>query len=304
MKKTILFSLALCSLIMCNKPSVETATDSSDSVNVENEDNAAAKIDSVSAIPYKKSEEITPSVNLEEIKNTVNNTKKSIDSISSKASKIVDHIDENIDKVNEEGKKIEKVIASKEAPKVVKEKITKIIYKEKPAEPKKIITPKLIKDASVEMEVEDIDHSTLAAKDILYKNNISIKTEHQNANEDQDSYELTARIPYQSFEFVMENLYSLGQIKNKNIEILADEYGDNSYCNLSLKLTEKNEKKAEASLGFWDKFSDSISSGWDFILNLFLWLLPFWPLFLAIGVGYYFYKKKQNQRNPKPSQNS
>lgn len=55
-----------------------------------------------------------------------------------------------------------------------------------------------------------------------------------------------------------------------------------------------NEKSiSEYAPGFWWKFWDEIKTGWNYIQAIILFFVQFWAIFLAVGIGYFIYKKIQ-----------
>jgi len=92
-------------------------------------------------------------------------------------------------------------------------------------------------------------------------------------------------------------------IRNKNIEVKGENYNPNRLGNLEITLYDNHLKpqENEKDKTFGEKSADAISSGWNVIGNILLFLLPFWPVFLIAGIGYYFYKKKNQDKNQNSS---
>jgi hypothetical protein len=92
----------------------------------------------------------------------------------------------------------------------------------------------------------------------------------------------------------MDDISSIGTIENKGTEITGQNYIENTMCDLEITLygTAEGYTQSDQPKTFGDQSFAAISSGWSVITGIFLFILPFWPLFLIIGIGYYFYKKK------------
>ncbi|WP_379963784.1 DUF4349 domain-containing protein [Epilithonimonas sp. UC225_85] len=299
MKKLILTAAVLSTLTMCKKADLEQANNtisSTDSLvdkvseNVEKFDSAANTI--VDSVNLKAKDLIK---NKEEIEKAFDNSKQKIDSIADDVAKFKKDIDDkkissNIDSVKNSIKK--------EISKPGKEIVTKIIYKNRP---KEIVTPKpslMVKKGSLEINVDDISTAKYLVQNEIRKYDGTVKTENLISNDEFQTYYITAKVPLQKFDYLLEDLANLGIVKNKNVEIIGDHYSENRLCSLAITLYENNNVATienEKDKSFGERSVAAISSGWNVIGGILLFLLPFWPLFLIAGFGYYFYKKKKSK---------
>lgn len=303
MKKLILTAFLLSTLTMCKKSDLQEANNTitnADSL-IDNASESVAKFDSQAST-------IVDSLNLkakdliqtkEDIENAFDKNKEQIDSISENVEKFKKDIEEkkissNIDSIKNQIKK--------EIPKHVKT-VTKVIYKDKPAKQESVApVNQMVKNGSVELNVDDISYAKESVKDIVQKYDGIIKTENLVSNEEFQTFYLTAKVPLNKFDYLIEDLAQIGTVRNKNLEVTGNQYNESKLCNIEITLYE-NQLKAndntDDSKNFGQKSADAISSGWKVIGDILLFLQPFWPIFVIAGIGYYFYKRRydKNQDN-------
>lgn len=238
------------------------------------------------------------------IKEKIEATSKTVDSLSHKIA--TTKLESKPEKKDSTGRKSEKIVINVPSPKVIKE--TKIIYKDKAKKENNelnVSKNKMIKTGRLELNVENTETAKEIATQEIRKYDGFIQSENisLNNNDKKIAY-LRVKVPIQKFEYLMDDLSSIGMIENKGTEISGQNYIENTICDLEVTLygattgyTEIDKPKT-----FGDQSFAAISSGWSVITGIFLFILPFWPLFLIIGIGYYFYKKKhknisENQSN-------
>lgn len=304
MKKLILTAVILNTLTMCKKADLQEANHtiaSADSLidkaseTVNNLDsNVNAALDSVNL----KAKDLIK--NKEDIEKAFENSKEKIDSISENVEKFKKDIEEkkitsNIDSIKNQIKK--------EIPKATKN-LTKIIYKDKPVKKENVVPEPspMVKNGSVELNVDNISEAKQSLREIIRKYDGTVKTENLVSNDEFQTFYLTAKVPFEKFDYLVEDLQNLGMIRNKNLEVKGDTYSPNKLGNLEITLYDNHLKprENEKDKTFREKSADAISSGWNVIGNILLFLLPFWPVFLIAGIGYYFYKKKNQDKNQNP----
>jgi ABC-type Fe3+/spermidine/putrescine transport system ATPase subunit len=226
-----------------------------------------------------------------DVKDKIANTSKIVDSLSEKISSV------KLETKKDSAKKEEKIVVNVPAPKVIKE--TKIVYKDKPKkENYELNVPKnkLVKTGILELTVDDAETAKEIVKQEVSKYDGFIRSENISLNNDEKKIAyLKVRVPIQKFDYLMEDLsYNLGKVENKSIELSGQDIVQNTMCEVDITLygkadgySENNEPKT-----FGDKSFAAISSGWEVITSILLFILPLWPLFLILGVGYYFYKRR------------
>lgn len=305
MKKLILTVFVLSTLTMCKKADLEQANNtiaSADSLfdkaseSVEKFDSTANSI--VDSVNLKAKDLIK---NKEEIEKAFENSKSKIDSIGENVEKFKKEIEEkkissNIDSIKNSIKK--------EIPKPVTKTVNKIVYRDKPTQNPEPKPASMMKKGYVEINVDDIATGKYLVQQQVRKYDGIIKTENLVSNDEFQTYYITAKVPLQKFDYLVEELADLGTVKNKNFEIVGNDYNQNKMCDIEITLygNKLHPTENENDKSFGSKSLDAISSGWNVIGSILLFLLPFWPVFLIGGIGYYFYKKK-NKKDQNPPEN-
>lgn len=301
MKKFILIVAVSGTFIMCKKgeataSQLENAISSADSTISDTsekiseiDDKANAALDSANV----KIKDFQQAGN--EIRENIENTSKVVDSLSEKISSV--KLESKAEK-KDSAKKESKIVVNVPAPKVIKE--TKIVYKDKPKnENFELNVPKnkLVKTGVLEVTVDDAETAKEIVKEEVSKYDGFIRSENisLNNNEKKIAY-LKIRVPIQKFDYLMEDLSSsLGEVENKGIEVSGQDFVQNTMCEVDITLYGKDGAyvKDDEPKTFGERSFAAISSGWNVITSIFLFILPLWPLFLIAGIGYYFYKKRK-----------
>ncbi|MFP3593943.1 DUF4349 domain-containing protein [Chryseobacterium sp. SIMBA_038] len=302
MKKFILLVAVSSTFIMCKKgeaaqsqfeKAVNTAdsaaTVASETINSVN-NSANAVLDSAN-VKIKEFEDTKNGV-----KEKIEATSKMVDSLSDKITST--KLESKIEKKDSLNKKSEKIVVNVPAPKIIKE--TKIIYKDKPkSENYELNVPKnkMVKTGTLELTVNDAETAKEIVKEEVKKYDGFIRSENisLNNNENKIAY-IKVKVPIQKFEYLMDELSNnnIGKVENKTIEVSGQDFAQNTMCELDITLygSEDSYIKGEDTESFGGKSLAAISSGWNVITSIFLFILPLWPIFLIAGIGYYFYKKK------------
>lgn len=228
------------------------------------------------------------------VKDKIENTSKIVDSLSEKISSVKL---ESKEEKKDSAKKENKIVVNVPAPKVIKE--TKIVYKNSPKKenPELIRQNRFIKKGTLEISVNDAETAKEIVKDEVAKYNGFIRSESVSLqNDDKKTAYLRVKVPVQKFDYLMSDLnYNLGMVENMNIETSGRDIVENTMCEIDITLYGKEGTVAEGknpeTLGA-QSFA-AISSGWNVITSIFLFILPLWPLFVIAGIGYYFYKKRK-----------
>lgn len=302
MKKFILLVAVSGTFIMCKKGEASvsrledavksadsTISDASEKINNLN-DEAKASLDSAH-------------LKIRDFQEAGNDLKKDMESTS----EIVDSLSEKISSVKLESKtgkkdsvkKEEKIIVNVQAPKVIRE--TKVVYKNQPKKKNDELiaqTDRLMKKGTLDLTVDDAETAKEIVKEEVTKYDGFIRSENISLqNDDKKTAYLKVKVPMQKFDYLMSDLsYNLGKVENKSIEVSGIHAVDNTLCEIDITLygqegevvTDKDHET------FGDKSFAAVSSGWNVITSLFLFILPLWPLFVIAGIGYYFYKKRNS----------
>lgn len=300
MKKFILLVAVSGTFIMCKKgeastSELENAISSADSTVFgasekisEIDEKANAAMDSA----HVKIKDFQQAGN--EIKENIENTSKVVDSLSERISSV--KLESKAEKKDSASKE-NKIVVNVPAPKVIKE--TKIVYKNAPKKENSelIQQNRFIKKGTLELSVNDAETAKEIVKDEVAKYNGFVRSESVSLqNDDKKTAYLKVKVPIQKFDYLMSDLnYNLGTVENMNIETSGRDVVENTMCEIDITLYGQQgsvaEDKNPKTLGA-QSFA-AISSGWNAITSIFLFILPLWPLFLLAGIGYYFYKKRK-----------
>lgn len=306
MKKFILLVAVSGTFIMCKKGEAATSP----------LENAISSADSTVSDASEKISEIDEKTNAamdsanvkikdfqqagNEIKENIENTSKMVDSLSEKIStaKL-----ESKEEKKDSARKENRIVVNVPAPKVIKE--TKIVYKNSPKKENSelIQQNRFIKKGTLDLSVNDAETAKEIVKDEVAKYNGYIRSESVSLqNDHKKTAYLKVKVPIQKFDYLMSDLnYNLGTVENMNIETSGRDVVENTMCEIDITLYGQQENIADdkkpETLG--EQSFAAISSGWNVITSIFLFILPLWPLFVIAGIGYYFYKKrKTTNHNP------
>lgn len=284
MKKSVILLALTLSVVACKKS--ETTNNSSEkseySISKESKADSAAVINENFEIKSEETKKIQEKV--------INETKKSIDSIAKSERKNLQIIDETLpDTV------VEKIAKKEVKPKVIKQ--TKIVYKSIKNNSEK--GNPIIKSGNLSFKVENIESSLQDVKYLIKKYDGIIKTENSNFNNDYQTNYIFAKIPLKDYDYLIEDLiYKIGTATEQNLEISGENYNGNKLCNLEISLYNENYTSENTeNQNFAGKTWSAFSKGWEAIGGLFLFFLPFWPVFLVGGFAFYYFKKKKNKKN-------
>jgi len=303
MKKYLLLVAVSSTFIMCKK---EEASTSQMENNVTSADsvmsNVTEKVNSVSTDAETVFDSASIKIkDFEKTKNDVaekiESTSKSIDSISDKIANM--KLESKIGKKDSLNTKSEKIVVNVPAPKIIKE--TKIIYKDKPKANSEILAVsknRLQKTGVLELNVNNTETAREIVKEQVKKYDGLIRSENisLNNNDKKIAY-LKVKVPIQKFDYLMDDLsYNIGEVENKGIDVSGENFVNNTLCDVEITLYGNDENLAlkDQPEGFGAKSLAAVSSGWNVITSIFLFILPLWPLFLIAGIAYYFYKKRNN----------
>ena len=308
MKKIILTCVTVLALVACEKKesSFENASDAlntSDSTLTFN----AAEFDSVqNSLKYGHEINTTTAkdtavVQIQELKEEkkllTEKVAKELDSAT--RSSIISEIKITQQKIDSVKGKITATPKAKQAvaPKIIRE--TKVIYRDAP-KPKVVSAPipKITKKGELEIQVDDLETARLVTKEQIRKYDGVVTSEQISSYQTREYDYLKLTVPLDKPDYLITDLeYNVGKITARNIEITGQEYGKNALCYLEVTLMNNSETAAVVAgpKSFGGRTLGAVGSGWNVIQEIFLFMLPFWPMFLIGGGVYYFYKKKRTE---------
>lgn len=303
MKKFIVLVAVSSIFVMCKKgeatqPQVENAISSADSAVA----NVSEKINSVNN--EAKAVFDSASIKIKDFEKTKSEavqkmeaTSKSIDSLSEKIGSM------KLESKSEKKDSLHKIVVNVPAPKVIKE--TKIVYKDRLKPVEKVSQNIMQKTGVLELNVTDAETAKETVKELVKKYDGFVKSENTslNNNDTKIAY-LKVKVPIQKFDYLMDDLsFNIGDVENKGIDVNGQDFVNNTLCDMEITLYGTSEAALVNSKPetFGGKSLAAISSGWEVITSIFLFILPLWPLFVMAGIGYYFYKKKNNKQSENQS---
>ena len=292
MKKTIVLAAIALSIVACNKSEMANQN-SSDTENTSvvaeeknnNADSAALSLNEDVKIDKEVAQKVHEKV--------MNETNKSIDSLA-KTSQIIPEV---IDETPPEAEN-KKIVSNPVKPQIIKE--TKIIYKEKPSAKSIAVNP-IQKYGNLSFSVEDNAAAISEVRYLVKKYDGKIKSENLTSYNENNTNYIVAKIPLKEYDYLIEDLMgNLGTLNDKTLEITGDDYQPNKLCDVEITLYSKNNslaKNEDEPKTFGGKAVNAVTTGWEVIGNVLLLFLPFWPLFLLITFGYFYFKKKKTKEN-------
>ena len=292
MKKTIVLAAIALSIVACNKSEMANQN-SSETENISvvadeknnNADSAALSLNEDVKIDKEVAQKVHEKV--------MNETNKSIDSLA-KTSQIIPEV---IDETPPEAEN-KKIVSNPVKPQIIKE--TKIIYKEKPSAKSIAVNP-IQKYGNLSFSVEDNAAAISEVRYLVKKYDGKIKSENLTSNNENNTNYIVAKIPLKEYDYLIEDLMgNLGTLNDKTLEITGDDYQPNKLCDVEITLYSKNNslaKNEDEPKTFGGKAVNAVTTGWEVIGNVLLFFLPFWPLFLLITFGYFYFKKKKTKEN-------
>lgn len=298
MKNIILTFLTVCSIVACKKTETTENTDSSMVT-----DSISATLDSIqipinkvkdsSALILKDTAVVKIEVLKEQKKLLTEKVAKELDSAT--RTSIISEIKITQQKIDSTKAKITSTrVKKKVTPQIIRE--TKIIYLENPQQKITETAPKIAKKGELEILVNDFEYAQLVTKEQISKYDGIIKSEQILSDENKQIDYLKVSVQLDKSEYLIKDLeQNVGKITSRNIEITGEEYAKNSVCHLEITLVNTTDKPAIAgsSKSFGGRSLGAVGSGWNVIQEIFLFILPFWPLNLFGGGIYYFLKRKK-----------
>ena len=292
MKKTIVLAAIALSIVACNKSEManqnSSETENTSVVAEEKNNNADSAALSVNE-DVKIDKEVAQKVH----EKVMNETNKSIDSLAKTSQIIPEVIDETPPEAEDK-----KIVSNPMKPQIIKE--TKIIYKEKPSAKSIAVNP-IQKYGNLSFSVEDNAAAISEVRYLVKKYDGKIKSENLTSNNENNTNYIVAKIPLKEYDYLIEDLMgNLGTLNDKTLEITGDDYQPNKLCDVEITLYSKNNslaKNEDEPKTFGGKAVNAVTTGWEVIGNVLLFFLPFWPLFLLITFGYFYFKKKNTKEN-------
>ncbi|MFC6268381.1 DUF4349 domain-containing protein [Frigoriflavimonas asaccharolytica] len=312
MKKIVLTLITVFSLIACQKSEVDAAKNAvenseiAENLSTMSADSVSSSLDNLPKLTKEQTDAALATIKgtaegkiaelKEEKELLTEKVAKELDSATRKT--IVSEIKIAQQKIDSVKNSIAtKVNTKSTAPKIIRE--TKVVYRETPRAEKQEAAPRIVKNGQLEILVEDVSLAKDATKEQIEKYDGIIKNEKNSSYNDEEYTYLKVAVPLEKSEYLIQDLENyVGKIVSRNVEITGQDYAKNSICNLEITLANNTENASVATTptSFGGRTLGAVGSGWNVIQEIFLFILPFWPVFLIGGIVYYFVKKKKAEK--------
>lgn len=268
--------------------------------------NSAKSIDSVNAVIKKTTDQINKSADViktvDSARESLKNSTNPIDALTT--------ISKTLEKVSKTAKNNTQRQTPPATPPAEPQIQSQQPDFEEPAtypQPEPVVTDPLVKTAKMTIAVNNVDETRSELATELYKYGGEIVTESMGEEQGIRKQRITAKVPYKYFDEAAQNIAQrMGTLRTKNIETEGKDYDPNQMCDLEITFTENDQYASNETITnpasgnnktYKDRSSDAFMKGFDGLKNVFLFLLPFWPLLLIGGIVYYFYKRNQRKRD-------
>lgn len=175
--------------------------------------------------------------------------------------------------------------------------------------PPQIVGNPLIKSAFLEIQVAELSDAKALLNQKIRENNADLVSENFSQNEGIQREKIRMKVPLQNFNQLVRDLSSeLGDVKIKSTESEGTDYNSNQLCTIEVTLVQ-NEKIAGDTFestetgkdpeSFGAKSSNAFKSGFKVLETISLALLPFWPVFIIIGLIFYFVRRNKKNKEAK-----
>lgn len=304
MKKLLILSITLLGLASCSKNEISQARDTIDKMDstytsvtnqIKTTDSIVSSVRDSAQVKIEKFQKDKNKIQ-ESFKKTIDSTEKILKGYS----EIPKQMD-SLQKVADE--KIKQ--AQEKTEKIVKE--TKIIYRDKPAatsEPKEPVYKEVLPSvqetsARVSLHVPVISEAKDEIRNLINKYDGTLKSEQISINSGTENGYFQILLPQEKLEYFLSDLQNFGTIQQKDIENVYPNGNSAQITNLILSI--KNQPIVTSSNkdeSFSNKSASAFGKGWDVLQEIFLFLIPFWPIFLIGGIISYIVRKNKKPKDP------
>lgn len=161
----------------------------------------------------------------------------------------------------------------------------------------------LVKTAIIEIEVEDLERGKKLLKERIQENRGNLLSENFSKAEGFSREKLRIKVPLKYFDDLVNQTTShLGTVRIKSTESEGIDYNAEQMCDVEITLVQ-NEKFADAPIikdnptdepdSFSSKSSGAFMDGFKVLGKIMLAVIPFWPIFLIVGLVWYFIRKNR-----------
>lgn len=166
----------------------------------------------------------------------------------------------------------------------------------------------IAKTTRLQVSVEDLAAAKAILNQDLSAYNADVITENYTENEGISKQYVTVKVPLSNFDELVNKMSNLGNVESKNTEVEGKDYVRSQMCDVELTLVDNtpdlnktsedlnilNDEQKDETFG--DKSSNAFMKGFAVLGSLFLALVPFWPIFLIVGIVWYFVAKRNKKK--------
>ncbi|MBW8360188.1 MAG: DUF4349 domain-containing protein [Weeksellaceae bacterium] len=170
-----------------------------------------------------------------------------------------------------------------------------------------IVTNPVVKSAEMEITVDDLSTSRDDLAMELRRFGGDIVSENFGEQNGFRKQVVRAKVPNQYFDEATKRIPErLGMLKSKNMESSGTDYDPNQMSDLEITLSENRTVAGTESVATdpaqknetgEDSYSGAFMKGFKVMGQVFMALLPFWPVFLVIGLVWYFISRRNLKKN-------
>ncbi len=303
MKKLLILSIALLGLASCSKNEISQARDTINKVDstytsvsnqIKTTDSIVSSVRDSAQVKIEKFQKDKDKIQ-ESFKKTIDSTEKILKGYS-EIPKQMDSLQKVADeKIRQAQEKTEKIV-----------KETKIIYRDKPVATSEAKEPvykevlPLVQETSarVSLDVPVVSEAKEQIRNLVNKYDGTLKSEQISINTGTENGYFQIRLPQEKLEYFLSDLQNFGTIQQKDIENVYPNGNSVQITNLSLSI--KNQPIATSSNedeSFSNKSASAFGKGWNVLQEIFLFLIPFWPIFLIGGILFYIVRKNKKPKD-------
>lgn len=164
----------------------------------------------------------------------------------------------------------------------------------------------LVKKAKLEIEVEDLSDAKALLKQKIRDNNAAVVSENFSQSEGFQNQYFAIKVPLENFDNLVENSASnLGTVKLKRVDSEGIDYVAGQMSDLEITLVQNGniganslvkDNLSEDSDSFSAKSSNAFMAGFKVLGEMFVVILPFWPLFLIGGLIFYLVRRIRKKK--------
>ena len=167
----------------------------------------------------------------------------------------------------------------------------------------------LRKKAFLKVEVLNSSEAKALLRQFVREYDAQLVNESFSETEGLQNENFSIQVPVENFDNLISRLSGgLGDIKVKEITSTGSEHRVELPGKIELTLLsdqrlqnaspmKKEDSAVAGNTDFSGKSGTALKSGWDGLKNFFLFLLPFWPVFLVALIIIYFIRKNRNKKD-------